>query len=685
MQSCSRFARFAAALLMPALSHCLYAGETTAPVSAPAIARHGISLGHESPSTPLRLTAWLNLHDRAALDSRVKELYTPGSPSYRHWLTDADLKAYLPTAAEAAAVRRELEAHHLQVESVDPYNLSVRFAGKTSDVEEALHTQIMSYSVKGERVRTSVNRPQLAGAAASLLHSVGGLDSLSAKPFLRRALDLNTGKERQRAAVAAAKPTSLPYSNQCFFATQSYTKSGAIFTSHGIKGVTLTATGLTYGVTGPDTTNTPPACGYAPKDVQGFYGMAGAYDLGFNGAGQTVVLVDAYLEPQALADANLFNQLSGLPKFTANNYKTYNPNGANQTGYDSQLGWDVETNLDVQWAHALAPGANIAVVQAFSQDWEDLQQALLYAVSNNLGNVISNSYGNPESYLSPLTAEVFNQIAELGSAKGIAVQFASGDSGDFTAAGDPIAEVSAPADAPYVTAVGGTSIAVDPTGSQTLTTGWGNNVNVMSTFPVGIAVPPTAGTHFYAGSGGGTSTYFAKPGFQGKLAGSGRQVPDVSALADPFTGVEIVISDDTGAQGVEVIGGTSLASPIFSAIWAIADQAAGGSLGQAAPYIALLPSPLIRDVVPVTGPANTTATESVAGAAATDYSADDLSQPLYTTTDYVSTLWVPEQPVSVNLTFGTDSSLTVTQGWDNVTGWGTPDVGAAVRLLTSLK
>jgi subtilase family serine protease len=683
MRSCVRHKKMAASFLMLALSSPLYAGKA---VTAPAITRHGISLGHESPSTPLRLSAWLNLHDRAALDARVKEIYTPGSPTYRQWLTDADLKAYLPTAAEAATVRRELEAHHLRIEGVDPYNLSVRFTGTTADVEEALHTQVLSYSVKGELVHASASRPQLAGAAGALLHSVGGLDSLGAKPFLRRALDLSTGKEKQRAAVAASKPTSLPYSNQCFFAPQSYTKSGAIFTSQGFRGVTLTATGLTYGVTLPDSTSQPPACGYAPKDVQDFYGMPASYKLGFSGKGQTIVLVDAYLEPQALTDGNLFNSLSGLPKFTSANYKTYNPGAANQTGYDSQLGWDVETDLDVQWAHAIAPDAHIAVVQAFSQDFEDLQAALLYAVESHLGNVISNSYGNPESYLSPLTADIFNEIAEFASAQGIAVQFSSGDSGDFTAAGDPIAEVSAPADSPYVTAVGGTTIGIDPTDpSQTFTVGWGNNVNVMSTFPVGISVPPTYGAEFYAGSGGGESNYFAKPAYQSTLPGAGRQVPDVSALADPFTGVEIVVSNGAGDQGIEVIGGTSLSSPIFSAMWAIVDQAAGVSLGQAAPYVALAPSPLIRDVVPLTGPANTTATESVGGGAATDYSSDDLSQPLYTTTEYVSTLWVPEEPVSVNLTFGTDSSLTVTQGWDNVTGWGTPDVGAAAGLLGALK
>jgi subtilase family serine protease len=650
--------------------------------TAAAVIQNGVNLGAESPSTQLQLTAWLNLHNRDALDARVQALYTPGSSTYRHWLTDADLVAYLPTSDEIATVQRALEAQHLKIDGIDPYNLSIRFEGRTSDVESAFHTQINRYMAKGEVVRVSSNQPQLAGAAAPLLHSLGGINSLKAKPFLLRAKDFTTGEEMKTLPVTQSTPTKLPYLNPCFYPEQTYTRSGPVFVNNRIEGVSLTVKGLTYGVTGPNTTGGTPSCAYSPKDVQGFYGMKTGYDMGYTGAGQTIVLVDAYLEPQAFADGNTFSRLSGLPQFTTSNFHAYNPYGANVTGFNSGLNWDEETDLDVQWAHAIAPGANIALVQAFSQDWEDLQAALLYAISNHLGNVISDSWGNPESYIGPLTADVFNEIAEVGAAEGVAIQFSSGDYGDFTQFGDPIAEASAPATSPYVTAVGGTTIAVNPADGTAYHLGWGNNINVMTTFPEGITDPPTGGS-FYAGSGGGMSHYFAKPAYQATLPGNGRQVPDVSALADPFTGVDVVVSDSSGDQGVAVIGGTSLSSPIFSAMWAIMDQALNTSLGQAAPFVALLPSPLLRDVVPLTGPANTTAVETDPSGT-THYSADALSQPLFTTTEFVSTLWLPEDAVSVNLTFGTDSSLRVTQGWDNVTGWGTPDMGAIFSLLPSI-
>ena len=90
---------------------------------------------------------------------------------------------------------------------------------------------------------------------------------------------------------------------------------------------------------------------------------------------------------------------------------------------------------------------------------------------------------------------------------------------------------------------------------------------------------------FHGGAGGGQSIFWSIPSWQNILTGSSRKIPDVSALADPYTGFPIVVSDIKGNQSGEVYGGTSLACPLFSAMWAIANQFAGKSLGQAAPYM----------------------------------------------------------------------------------------------------
>ena len=654
---------------------------------APAILSQGQNLGQESPSTSLMLTAWLRLHNRPELDARVEQLYTPGSATFHKWLTNADLKAYAPTAAEIETVKRELAANHLTITSIDPLNLSVRFSGKTSDVESAFRTQINRYTVQGKVVRASSSRPTLSGAAGALLSHISGINSMPATPYLARAINPATKKAFAGVPLAKAKtmakasPDGLVYSGNCFSKPATVTLTGVSFKDFTTP-VTDVVSGLVFGgnsMTGANGEYI--ACGYSPSEVQGFYGLEAAYSLGYTGTGQTIVLIDAYLEPTALSDSNAFNQMYGLPMFTSSNYTEYNPQGAVIPG--SKENWADETDLDLQWAHAMAPGAKIALVQTYSNEESDLQGGALYAITNHLGDVISLSFGTPEYFEGPFDADNWNQIAELGASKGIALNVATGDSGDFTIGGyEPVPDVSVPADSPYVTAVGGTTIGISPIDGKPYTTGWGNNLNEISIY-AGLELDPPVDGYFVGGGGGGSSSFFAKPAYQSSLAGSGRQLPDVSALADDYTGVEFVYTSTfDGNQYVGVIGGTSLASPIFSGIWALVNDYSGRSVGQAAPYIAAFAhTPFMEDVLPITGPANVTVSETEAGVT-TKFSSIDLSQPLDNTTQYVSALWDDTGNGQYGtITFGTDSSLTVTQGWDNVTGYGTPNIGAGLAAI----
>jgi subtilase family serine protease len=137
-----------------------------------------------------------------------------------------------------------------------------------------------------------------------------------------------------------------------------------------------------------------------------------------------------------------------------------------------------------------------------------------------------------------------------------------------------------------------------------------------------------------------------------------------------------------GGTPLAGIGGTSLACPIFSALWAIADQAAGAPLGQAAPLLYRLPATAITDVIPVNSTTNVSGI-IVDSSGETDYSPGALLAPLDTTTQYVSTLWNLGSGIYVDLSFGTDSSLTVTPGWDNVTGLGVPNGVAFINAVVS--
>lgn len=652
---------------------------------APGITSLGKNLGQESPSTRLSLVVWLNLHDRAALDAKVKDLYTEGSPNYHKWLTPAQLKAFAPTAAERTAVEAELKAHNLTVTASDPWNLSVHFTGNTSDIESAFHTQINRYSVKGQLVRTTSTLPQLSGAAAGLVQHVAGLNGMKGKPMIAHATNPHTGKQYSgmplATAEAKAKANGLVYASECFYAPSTATFTG-VNAYDGVTPVSATFSGLTYGANPNNTdTGTLAPCGYSPAEVQKFYGLDVAYGLGYTGTGQTVVIIDAYLQPTALPDLTAFSTLNHLPAPTSSNFTLYNPYAATQPGVD--YGTDEETDLDVQWTHATAPGANIALVQAYSDDEEDMQAAALYAVTNHLGNVISFSYGLPESLTGPFASGIYNEVAELAAAQGISIHASSGDSGDFGPASD--FGLSAPdvsgwfSDSPYATAVGGTSIGTSPIDGSVYTTGWGNNVGYLTFDATDIYDPPF--TEFYAGSGGGSSSFFPKPAYQSKLPGTARLLPDVSALADPFTGAEFVYTDPyDGNQYVGVIGGTSLAAPIFSGIWSLVNEFTGVSLGQAAPYVAAAPSPLITDVLAIPGPANTTGSITDPNGT-TAYSAIALSQPLFNNGPFISTLWNLGFGEFLNLTFGTDTTLTLTQGWDDVTGYGTPNIGAALTAI----
>jgi subtilase family serine protease len=236
--------------------------------------------------------------------------------------------------------------------------------------------------------------------------------------------------------------------------------------------------------------------------------------------------------------------------------------------------------------------------------------------------------------------------------------------------------VSVPADSPYATAVGGVSLALKSDKTIAWQAGWGNNIAPIR-FSGFIYDPPFELSQFNAGSGGGPSAIFGKPSYQHLLKGSARLLPDISWLADPYTGGVIVISEpfQYPPQTYQVYGGTSLACPMFSALWAIANQEAGVSLGQASGYLYSMPASTITDVLPVVSTTNVTANYKESATVTDIYTAADLATPLEGTTKFISAIWDYPlyQDSTFLVTFGTDSGLTTGKGWDDVTGLGTPN------------
>jgi Pro-kumamolisin, activation domain len=644
------------------------------------------NLGTEDPSETIEVSIWLNLHNRSVLDALAGDLYNPDSPNYRHWLSRADISAkFAPSAAEAKTVQKFLESHNLKIVTVGPDNFFVRARGTVGDVENAFHIQLNNYEVHGKTYRANTSDPYVEGPASALVKLVSGLDTGAFEhPQLLRPTSPPTAMTAATLSNASAASDPGFFQPVCFPGTETekYTTDGTF--------PTASYTGNGYFSTGT-------GCGYTPSNVYRAYNLDGLYAEGYKGAGQTIVIIDWCGSPTIKQDANAFSKRFGLPQLTSSNFSIIQvPTPSSCAAADSEI------NLDVEWAHAIAPRANIDLVVPPSNSNQDIDEAWFYAVDYALGNVISGSYGGIESETSAAELEHENLIAEIGAISGISSNFSSGDGGDLSALGYPVGVIT-PADLPYATAIGGVSVALNSDSSLALQTGWGNNYTFL-TDNGGIFDPPFAGG-FNGGSGGGPSNCaiqdssgnclagFPKPSFQKNLPGKYRQLPDISWVADPYTGVLILITEpyQFPPQVWLPTGGTSASCPMFSALWAIANEEAGSPLGQAAHYLYSMPSETITDVIPFGSTTNVTALVSESSSSTTFYNpAEVLGGALVG--KFYSALWDdPYLPGTVVLSFGTDCSalpsgdgtpctaaaaLKTRVGWDNVTGVGTPNAQA---------
>ncbi len=381
----------------------------------------------------------------------------------------------------------------------------------------------------------------------------------------------------------------------------------------------------------------PGGC-FSPGQVQTFYNLNPLYAQGFTGKGMTIVILESFGSPTIQQDLHVFDQTFGLPEPPS--FDVHYPLG--QVNFDAsnrdQLSWARETTLDVEWAHAIAPGANIVLLVSPVSETEGVQgfpefaQLSTYAMDHHLGQVFSMSFGASEPTLvgdpcnehlgtgEALLKSYDQTVFQRAVTEHITMVASSGDWGATSLTCNPpnvyhFRAVSWPASDPLVTAVGGTKLSVkESTGTYGSERTW---------------------NEFRAASGGGLSQFYAQPDWQKQLPNQSalngkRGLPDVSWGAANFP----IYHSYPGRPARWSAGaGTSAGSPQWAGLIAIADQMAGKPLGFLNPALYQLAGKGFHDI--------TTGNNSLEGI----------------------------------------QGFQAETGWDLATGWGTPDAATLVPLL----
>jgi subtilase family serine protease len=618
-------------------------GRSSIPESHPLWATPQAKVADSAPAAKLSFRVYLNQRDEAGAEALAQAVSSPDSPSYGKYLTTDQVRdRFAASDATVDSVKSWLTGSGFSIGDVPSNKAYVQATGTTDQVQHAFDVDLAKYKVKGQTLRASNKDLSVPASLANDVLGVVGVDQATSlfKP------DHTSGAATDSAATPTDDPTPPP--------STGFRNAKPCSAYYGEK---VDTTDPAY-----NGKNLPYApCGYTPAQLRSAYGVD---KVGANGKGTTIAIVDAFASPTIYQDASKYasvNDPANPLKASQFSQHVFPPTpGQSAPDACDASGWYGEETLDVEAAHGLAPGANILYVGGADCQDTGLDAALNYIVAGHKADIISNSYGDTGEDIPADEVQTFNQISLQAVMEGIGVYFSSGDNGDEVARlGTPSPDYSA--SAPWVTAVGGTSLAVGKDGKKEFETGWETGKSVLTNG----AYTPAAPGAYTSGAGGGTSRLFKQPFYQkGVVPDSlstlnqtgntkGRTVPDISAVADPNTGF-LVGQTQTFPEGVSYdqyrIGGTSLASPVFAGVMAVADSFDHFHHGFINPVIYKLTSKTaaISDVKHVDG-----AVERVDYANSVDSSAGLITSAR--SFDYP------------NLTIHT------TKGYDTVTGLGSPN------------
>lgn len=589
----------------------------------------------------------------------------PQSASYHQYLTPDQFQArYGATPQQVQAVESWLRGSGLTITAVDAHTITA--SGSISATERAYGTSLHQYTVQGKSFRAPVRDAQVPASVAGAVLTVVGLDNMPIKMTTSSLVGQVTTSAVK--GVTGVRATATEGSDGAVFLGPS--KCSSYFGQ--LKDTTDPAfngkSGYPYAI-----------CGYVPSQLRGAYGVSAS---GLTGRGVTVAVVDAYGSTTMLADANQYAVNHGDAPFRAGQYTEYvtPANWENVAACGGAAGWAPEEALDVEMAHGYAPNANVVYVGGNSCSDADLLSAWQLIVDNHLADIVSNSWGEimhgPAGYFDTSIIAPYEQTLEQATIEGIGFTVSSGDCGDNSpaaAAGgancDPNtteAQTQWPASDQWVTAVGGTALAISNTaGKYKFETSMGDLRSVLSSD--GTSWQPFPG-FFYFGGGGGTSEDFNQPWYQtfavpsqlshNELNGTHtkaahRVIPDVAMSGDLIASTLVGISD--GSPYSEAgYGGTSVSAPSFAGILADAIQARHGvPLGFANPALYLRQG-LYTDVVENPSATGLHNGQTLSAILDLGLNADGSRR----VRDYA---------------LGQDYGLTAAHGFDNATGLGSPN------------
>src|SRR5438477_5455851 len=406
-------------VLFFSIALCAVLHAQAAPVAnnTPGFIKKATDLGPLDPNSVINVTAWLQLHNEGKLDALVKEQKQKGSANYRQWITQDQFNAtFGPTAKEVGLVQKFLTSRNLSIEAIAENNMYIKVQGTVRDIQKAFHVQIDQYKFNGKTYRGNKGNPSTDDIPGARIAAVTGLDDFGFEPAFARPTE-GDGKPVPFTPLNQVRPGGLFFEGHAFRPPETHTFTDTTDTA--------TYTGNRYG---SDITNTAlghlPPQGYSPDEVQTAYKLKQLHSAGLNGTGETIVIVDAYGSATIAQDAAVFAQIYDLPPVNLQIVKApglvHNPHGPPRN-------WAIETTLDVEWSHVVAPGAKIALVVA--TDRASLDEAIHYAVIHHLGNTISNSWGSIEGFGNPAQLNRVERILQMAAAQGIDVNFSSGDFG----------------------------------------------------------------------------------------------------------------------------------------------------------------------------------------------------------------------------------------------------------------